>query len=239
MGDPRSPWRPRVRATARGLRVAALTVAVALAVGHQPVWQAAARVENPAPRDYTPSRAASSPAVEWTASLSRSGVRSRTQAAPVERLANQRTQALLRLSARAERYADELEANRWVMPLSGYVITSGFGPRWGRLHAGLDLAAPTGTPLVAVARGTVTEAGYSSGYGNRVVLRLDDGTRVWYCHMSTIAVSRGDRVVAGDLVGTVGSTGNSTGPHLHLEIRPRGRQAVDPFPYLRAQGLRP
>lgn len=193
---------------------------------------------------YSPARAVPDRAPEVSRSLARAALNAPSAAelklqATVERKARERSRALSALAGAAERQAEEIVANRWVMPVSAYVLTSGYGPRWGRLHAGTDFAAPTGTPLVAVARGTVTSAAYDSGYGNKTVITLEDGTEVWYCHQDSIGVSAGQSVEAGDVVGTVGSTGNSTGPHLHLEIHPGGGDAVDPFPYLVGQGLTP
>ena len=115
-------------------------------------------------------------------------------------------------------------------PTSGQ-ITSGFGPRWGRMHQGLDIAAPTGRPITAAKSGTVIVAGWSGGYGQLVVIDHGGGLATAYAHQSRIAVRTGDPVTQGGLVGFVGSTGHSTGPHLHFEVRVNGA-ARDPLPYL-------
>jgi len=115
-------------------------------------------------------------------------------------------------------------------PTSGQ-ITSGFGPRWGRMHQGLDIAAPTGRPITAAKSGTVIVAGWSGGYGQLVVIDHGGGLATAYAHQSRIAVKTGDPVTQGGLVGFVGSTGHSTGPHLHFEVRVNGA-AQDPLPYL-------
>lgn len=115
-------------------------------------------------------------------------------------------------------------------PTSGQ-ITSGFGPRWGRMHEGLDIAAPTGRPITAAKSGKVIVAGPSGGYGNLVVIDHGGGLSTAYAHQSRIAVSVGDPVTQGGLIGYVGSTGHSTGPHLHFEVRVSGA-ARDPLPYL-------
>ena len=115
-------------------------------------------------------------------------------------------------------------------PTSGQ-ITSGFGPRWGRMHEGLDIAAPTGRPITAAKSGKVIVAGPSGGYGNLVVIDHGGGLSTAYGHQSRIAVSVGDPVTQGGLIGYVGSTGHSTGPHLHFEVRVSGA-ARDPLPYL-------
>ncbi|GAA4348024.1 M23 family metallopeptidase [Angustibacter luteus] len=129
-------------------------------------------------------------------------------------------------------------AHRWVMPLSNFRFTSDFGARWGKLHAGDDLAAPIGSRIGALSSGTVVFAGQQSGYGNKVEIRHWDGTVSWYGHMSQIEVKVGEKVTPGQKVGEVGNTGHSTGPHLHLEIHPDGAGPVDPQPWLAKRGLK-
>jgi murein DD-endopeptidase MepM/ murein hydrolase activator NlpD len=108
-----------------------------------------------------------------------------------------------------------------------------FGPRGNRFHTGLDYPAPTGALVAAAGRGQVVFAGWdSSGYGNTVVIEHPLGVRSLYAHLSRIGVSRGTAVVAGATVGRVGTTGISTGPHLHFEVRMRGA-AIDPLTALR------
>ena len=156
-----------------------------------------------------------------------------------ERQALEAQAAAARAAATKAAAAARARANRWVLPISHYRLSSNYGPRWGRMHAGIDFAAPIGTRLVAMHAGTVTFAGQQSGYGNKVEIRYTDGTVSYYGHMSSISVHRGQGVAAGQLVGRVGSTGHSTGPHLHLEIHPRGGGPVNPYPWLVAKGLRP
>jgi murein DD-endopeptidase MepM/ murein hydrolase activator NlpD len=129
--------------------------------------------------------------------------------------------------------------HRWVLPVVKYVKTSGFGMRWGSLHAGEDFAAPIGTPVRAISSGVVVWASADAGYGNKVEIRHWDGTVSWYGHLSKIEVTVGERVDPAQEIGLVGSTGFSTGPHLHLEIHPNGKGPVDPLPWLRAHGLKP
>ncbi|MEU9559852.1 M23 family metallopeptidase [Streptomyces fumanus] len=140
-----------------------------------------------------------------------------------------------RLAALAEQYA---------LPTSSYTLTSTFGqagPYWSSgYHTGLDFAAPTGTLIKAVHSGTITEAGWAGAYGYRTILTLDDGTEIWYCHMSSISVSVGQKVSTGDIIGRVGATGNVTGAHLHMEVHPDGADSgVDPLAWLRGKGLTP
>ncbi|NUR29384.1 MAG: M23 family metallopeptidase [Catenulispora sp.] len=128
------------------------------------------------------------------------------------------------------------------LPVSGYRITAVFGQagnRWARDHTGTDFAAPIGTRIGAVMAGTIISAGWAGPYGKQVKIRHADGTETWYNHMSRITVSVGDKVAAGEQIGAVGSTGNSTGPHLHLEVHPGGGAAVDPVRWLRAHGQTP
>jgi len=100
-----------------------------------------------------------------------------------------------------------------------------------RMHAGIDIAAPTGTPIRAAQGGTVAFAGVRGGYGNLVVIEHPDGTETRYAHASRLDVRAGERVERGAVVAAVGSTGQSTGPHLHFEVR-RGGEPVDPAPLL-------
>ncbi len=129
-----------------------------------------------------------------------------------------------------------------VLPLATYRLSAGFGltgPLWEAEHGGQDFGASTGDTIVAVAAGEVTEVADSGAYGLRTIVKLLDGTEIWYCHQSEVLVSTGQQVDVADPVGTVGSTGNSTGPHLHLEVRPDGGSPVDPMDWLRAAGLTP
>jgi murein DD-endopeptidase MepM/ murein hydrolase activator NlpD len=137
--------------------------------------------------------------------------------------------------ARAKRQRD---ARRWTRPIGRWNITSGYGPRWGKTHDGLDVGAPTGTPLHAMSRGTVILAGAVASFGKKVEIRYWDGTVSWYAHLSRIDVRTGQAVAPGQRVGAVGNTGHSFGSHLHLEIHPTGGDhPVDPYPWLKRKGL--
>lgn len=111
-------------------------------------------------------------------------------------------------------------------------ISSRFGERWGRMHYGLDIAVPTGTPIRAAAAGTVTYAGSMGTYGILVMIDHGHGVETRYAHLSRVAVRVGQRVARGDIIAYSGNTGNSTGPHLHFEIRRNG-VALDPLDFLR------
>ena len=120
-------------------------------------------------------------------------------------------------------------------PVKG-TVTSGYGPRWGRNHDGLDIAAPTGTPIRAVECGVVSFSGVQGGYGNMVCVKHSSRFETCYAHMSRFAVSQGARVQKGQVIGYVGCTGSCTGPHLHFETRVDGA-ARDPRPYLGGAGV--
>jgi murein DD-endopeptidase MepM/ murein hydrolase activator NlpD len=115
-------------------------------------------------------------------------------------------------------------------PVAG-PVTSGFGSRWGRMHEGIDIAVGAGTPVHAAAAGTVVYAGWMSGYGNIVVIDHGNGISTAYAHNSSLAVGQGAAVGKGFVVALSGSTGHSTGPHVHFEVRVNGAP-VDPLAYL-------
>jgi murein DD-endopeptidase MepM/ murein hydrolase activator NlpD len=122
-----------------------------------------------------------------------------------------------------------------VRPSDG-LMTSPFGPRWGRMHSGVDFATGTGAPVRAAAEGTVASAGAEGGYGLTVRLHHADGAETVYAHLSAIAVEPGQPVGVGHDLGREGSTGQSTGPHLHFEVRYAG-SAVDPLTWLVERGV--
>jgi len=117
-----------------------------------------------------------------------------------------------------------------IWPVQG-VLTSPYGMRWGRMHEGIDIGASSGTPIYAAAGGTVIYAGWEGGYGNLTVIDHGNGLATAYGHQSQIAVSSGQTVSRGQLIGYIGSTGHSTGPHLHFEVRVNGTP-VNPLSYL-------
>lgn len=218
-GDDRNRWAPRVEGGERRTRLLAL----------RPVDRAAG-----------PSR--------WE---SRVSDERREQRATKARLAEQReAERVARVSLRRELRADRQLAallstlaeapEGWVSPVDGaYRITATFGAHgsmWSNTHTGVDLAAPTGTPVRAVAAGTVIFAAENGAYGLRVAVRHEDGTETWYAHLSRMSVTTGQEVPQGAPIGAIGATGNVTGPHLHLELRPGGGDPVDPVGGLRSRG---
>ncbi|MEU8923082.1 M23 family metallopeptidase [Kitasatospora sp. NPDC048545] len=146
--------------------------------------------------------------------------------------------------AEAKAAAKEAEAKRaaaLTLPVKDYRLSAHYGQSaryWANVHTGLDFAADTGTAVYALGQGTITSAGWSGSYGYRIVETLPDGTEIWYCHLSSIIKGAG-QVTSGQQIGKVGATGNVTGPHLHLEVRPGGGAPVDPEPWLQQRGLNP
>ncbi|GGN57869.1 metalloendopeptidase-like protein [Actinoplanes lobatus] len=127
---------------------------------------------------------------------------------------------------------------RWVHPLPSATVTSCFGQRWGRLHAGVDLAAANGSPVVAAGAGTVVSAGPNGGYGNAILIDHGNGYLTHYGHLSAIGVEVGQVVKAGEHIGDEGSTGHSTGPHLHFEVHEGHFQnPLEPTAWMRGHGV--
>ncbi|MEU6528871.1 LysM peptidoglycan-binding domain-containing M23 family metallopeptidase [Streptomyces sp. NPDC046928] len=133
--------------------------------------------------------------------------------------------------------------NGFTAPVSTAAVGTSYkvaGSMWSSgYHTGVDFSAATGTPLKAVGAGTVVSAGWGGAYGNQVVIRLADGYYAQYAHLSSLSVSSGQTVTAGQQIGLSGATGNVTGPHLHFEIRttPDYGSDVDPVAYLRSKGV--
>ncbi|GAA3180287.1 hypothetical protein GCM10010531_37990 [Blastococcus jejuensis] len=158
-----------------------------------------------------------------------------------ERLAEQTAAADAQAAAdqAAAEAAAEAARPKAVMPVAGARLTSGYGSRWGTLHAGIDLAAPMMTPEYAVMDGVVLEAGPASGFGNAVYIQHENGDVTVYGHMEQILVSAGQVVKAGDTIALLGNRGQSTGPHLHFEVHVGGIDGtkIDPIPWLRERGV--
>ena len=145
-----------------------------------------------------------------------------------------RANGILEKMDRMNLYRIALQKTPFALPVkSTFRYTSGFGPRWGRMHNGTDFAAGHGTPIYATADGVVTHAGWSSGYGNLVKIQHEFGIETRYGHQSKIRVKVGQRVSRGERIGDMGNTGRSTGTHLHYEVRIGGKP-VDPMTYIKA-----
>ena len=146
----------------------------------------------------------------------------------------ERANLILARLAEMDAYRAAADRAPFAMPLmAAHRKTSGFGPRWGRMHKGSDFAGAHGTAILATADGVVSFAGRQSGYGNIVKIRHEFGIETRYAHMSRIRVKVGQKVSRGDRIGDMGNTGRSTGTHLHYEVRVNG-EAVDPMTYIEA-----
>ena len=152
-----------------------------------------------------------------------------------------RTIAANKRKAAAKRAAAARAAIKYVLPVTSGVKQDTFGmtgAHWANRHTGQDFPVPMGTSVRSVGAGTVTETGWAGPYGNRIKILLDDGTEIWYCHLSSYVVTSG-HVAAGQVVALSGSTGNSTGPHLHMEVHlHQDPVASDPLNWLRSKGLK-
>ncbi|MGW3668792.1 peptidoglycan DD-metalloendopeptidase family protein [Streptomyces sp. NPDC005141] len=130
---------------------------------------------------------------------------------------------------------------KFALPVERQGLSAYFGQagvNWMSVHTGIDFPVSYGTPVLSATDGTVRTQ-WNSAYGNMMIVTAMDGTETWYCHLSTYKVPSGTTVKAGDQIAFSGNSGNSTGPHLHFEVRPAGGSAIDPLPWLRSHGLDP
>ncbi len=154
---------------------------------------------------------------------------------PVQNLSDQLSKAY---SAHVERgLMDIAQRGPSVAKPAEGAFTSGYGMRWGTLHAGIDIANAVGTPILAVMDGTVIDSGPASGYGQWIRIKHDDDSISVYGHMETLDVGVGERVHAGQTIAGMGNRGFSTGSHLHFEIHPSGSGPVDPLPWFAERGI--
>lgn len=144
---------------------------------------------------------------------------------------------------RAARAAERKRLNTFVLPIAGSYVSTGYktgGSLWSSgSHTGVDFHAASGTSVHSVGAGTVVTAGWGGAYGNQVVIKMHDGTYTMYGHLSSIGVSVGQTVTPGQQIAISGSTGNTTGPHLHFEARTTAEYGsdMDPVAYLRSHGV--
>ncbi|MGW7439095.1 M23 family metallopeptidase [Streptomyces sp. NPDC054849] len=161
---------------------------------------------------------------------------SRTQ----ERIDLQQRQVEEKKKKAEEAAAKEAARPKFALPVSQGGLSANFGQAggmWMSVHTGIDFPVSYGTPVMAATDGTVRTQ-YNSAYGNMAIVTAPDGTETWYCHLSSTKI-RGGKVKAGDVIAYSGNSGNSTGPHLHFEVRPGGGSAIDPLAWLRSHGLDP
>ncbi|MFD4375697.1 M23 family metallopeptidase [Streptomyces sp. NPDC058486] len=163
--------------------------------------------------------------------------------AEAKRKAEARAQEIREEKERAAREAERRRLASFNLPVSGSYVSTGYktgGSLWSSgSHSGVDFHAAYGSSVVSVGSGTVVEAGWGGAYGNNIVIRMNDGTYTQYGHLSSIGVYVGQSVEPGEQIGISGSTGNSTGPHLHFEARTSADYGSDisPVAYLRARGV--
>ncbi|MFA7766891.1 M23 family metallopeptidase [Streptomyces sp. NRRL S-448] len=139
-----------------------------------------------------------------------------------------------------EAAAKEAARPKFAIPVEQHGLSASFGQAggmWMSVHTGIDFPVSYGTPVMSATDGTVRTQ-YNSAYGNMAIVTAPDGTETWYCHLSSTKI-RGGKVKAGEVIAYSGNSGNSTGPHLHFEVRPGGGSAIDPLPWLRSHGLDP
>ncbi|WFB07023.1 M23 family metallopeptidase [Streptomyces sp. LX-29] len=157
--------------------------------------------------------------------------------------AKARAKAEREAKERAAREAERKRLNTFVSPIEGSYVSTSYqagGGMWSSgSHTGVDFHAASGTSVRAVGSGTVVEAGWGGAYGNNVVIKMNDGTYTQYGHLSSLSVSVGQTVTPGQQIGLSGSTGNSSGPHLHFEARTTAEYGsdIDPVSYLRHHGV--
>ncbi|MFJ8506629.1 peptidoglycan DD-metalloendopeptidase family protein [Streptomyces avermitilis] len=162
---------------------------------------------------------------------------SRTQ----ERIDLKAQQAAEKQKAAAEAARKERLRPKFALPVAQKGLSAYYGQagiNWMSVHTGIDFPVSYGTTVLAATDGTVRTQ-WNSAYGNMAIVTAKDGTETWYCHLSTYKVASGTTVKAGDPIAFSGNSGNSTGPHLHFEVRPAGGSAIDPLPWLRSHGLDP
>ncbi|MFE9846357.1 MULTISPECIES: M23 family metallopeptidase [Streptomyces] len=182
-------------------------------------------------------------AAEVAAAKAQAEADAKQQAAEAKRVAEAKAKAERDAAERAAREEERKRLNTFVAPVEdSYVSTqwhAGGGMWSSGSHTGIDFHAASGTTVHAVGAGTVVESGNGGAYGNNVVIKHNDGTYTQYGHMSSLSVSVGQEVTAGQQIGLSGSTGNSSGPHLHFEARtgPQYGSDIDPVSYLRSHGV--
>ncbi|MEU6103145.1 M23 family metallopeptidase [Streptomyces flaveolus] len=162
---------------------------------------------------------------------------SRTQ----ERIDLKAEQAAEKRRAAEEAARKERLRPKFALPVEQHGLSAYYGQagiNWMSAHTGIDFPVTYGTKVMAATDGTVRTQ-FNVAYGNMLILTAKDGTETWYCHLSSYQVPYGAKVKAGDPIALSGDTGNSTGPHLHFEVRPAGGGAIDPLPWLRSHGLNP
>ncbi|MER6690178.1 M23 family metallopeptidase [Streptomyces minutiscleroticus] len=237
------------RATTRTAGVAALTTTGVIGTLAAPALAAETAVEQSGlTKAVTIGDAVAEQVDAQAAAQAQAAAEAAAEKAAAERAARERAEEKAKEEREAkERAAREAERKRlmsYVAPISGSYVSTGYrtgGSVWSSgTHTGVDFHAASGTSVHAVGSGTVVEAGWGGAYGNNIVIKMNDGTYTQYGHLSSIGVSVGQQVTPGQQIGLSGSTGNSTGPHLHFEARTSAEYGsdIDPVAYLRSHGVK-
>ncbi|MET7654449.1 M23 family metallopeptidase [Streptomyces sp. NPDC005486] len=248
----RNANRSRRRMPAR--RSALLTVAVPSACVMGVAGIAAASVGTLTSGDDkdTTASASDAQAVKPTAANNKLDAQLETLSAEADDFADRASRTQERIDLKAQQEAEKKKAAaeaarkerlrpKYALPVAQHGLSAYFGQagiNWMSQHTGIDFPVSYGTTVMAATDGTVRTQ-WNSAYGNMLIITAKDGTETWYCHLSSYRVSSGTTVKAGDPVAYSGNSGNSTGPHLHFEVRPAGGSAIDPLPWLRSHGLSP
>jgi murein DD-endopeptidase MepM/ murein hydrolase activator NlpD len=249
----RTGSRSRRRAPAK--RSALLTVAVPSACVMGVAGIAAASVVSVSADDNSTETTAAAPekaSVKPSAANNKLDTQLANLSADADDFADRASRTQERIDLKAEQEAEKKKAAeeaarkerlrpKFALPvaqkgLSAYYGQSGIN--WMSVHTGIDFPVSYGTTVMAATDGTVRTQ-WNSAYGNMAIVTAKDGTETWYCHLSTYKVASGTTVKAGDPIAFSGNSGNSTGPHLHFEVRPAGGSAIDPLPWLRSHGIDP
>ncbi|MDX6361425.1 MAG: hypothetical protein QOC85_428 [Streptomyces sp.] len=248
----RAANRSRRRAPAR--RSALLTVAVPSACVMGVAGIAAASVVSVSSDDgkQTTAGAAETKSVKPSAANNKLDTQLANLSADADDFADRASRTQERIDLKAQQDAQKKKAAeeaarkerlrpKFVLPVTQKGLSAYYGQagiNWMSVHTGIDFPVQYGTTVMAATDGTVRTQ-WNSAYGNMAIVTAKDGTETWYCHLSTYKVPSGTVVKAGDPIAFSGNSGNSTGPHLHFEVRPAGGSAIDPLPWLRSHGLDP
>ncbi|MER7562445.1 M23 family metallopeptidase [Streptomyces sp. NPDC048523] len=241
-GKHRRPSRMK-RTTARAAGVAALATTGVIGTIAAPAFAADNSVEQTGLMPVVSVGESLADQLDAQAEAQAQAAAQKKAAAEAKRKAEARAKEIREAKERAAREAERKRLNRFVAPISGSYVSTGYksgGSLWSSgSHTGVDFHAASGTSVHAVGRGTVVETGWGGSYGNQIVIRMADGTYTQYGHLSSIGVSAGQSVTPGQQIGLSGATGNVTGPHLHFEARttPEYGSDIDPVAYLRSHGV--
>ncbi|MEU7579567.1 M23 family metallopeptidase [Streptomyces sp. NPDC041068] len=252
-GNPAGGGRSRTRRRSPAKRSALLTVAVPSACVMGVAGVAAASVGNFGGDDdkETTASAPDATAVKPSAANNKLDTQLANLSADAGDFADRASRTQERIDLKAEKVAAEKKAAaeaarkerlrpKFALPVKQHGLSAMYGQagiNWMSAHSGIDFPVSYGTEVMAATDGTVSTK-WNSAYGNMAIVTAKDGTETWYCHLSTHKISSGP-VKAGDVIAFSGNSGNSTGPHLHFEVRPGGGSAIDPLPWLRSHGLDP